>query len=77
MTSNILRTNIERSLEVHNQLIVECLPSLAAAADALFLLTVEAAKHCFLAMAAVRRTRSIWLLSSSGVTCARGIRCRR
>ncbi len=37
MTSNILRANMERSLEVHNQLIVECLPSLAAAADALIL----------------------------------------
>jgi D-sedoheptulose 7-phosphate isomerase len=35
VTSSILRTNMERSLEVHNQLIVECLPSLAAAADAL------------------------------------------
>lgn len=35
MTSSILRTNIERSLEIHKRLIVECLPSLAAAADAL------------------------------------------
>src|SRR5271157_2208771 len=35
MTSSILRTNIERSLEIHNRLIVECLPSLTAAADAL------------------------------------------
>jgi D-sedoheptulose 7-phosphate isomerase len=35
VTSSILRANMERSLEVHNQLIVECLPSLAAAADAL------------------------------------------
>ena len=35
MTSSILRGNIERSLEIHNRLIAECLPSLAAAADAL------------------------------------------
>ncbi len=35
MTTCILRANIERSLEVHNRLIVECLPSLTAAADAL------------------------------------------
>jgi D-sedoheptulose 7-phosphate isomerase len=35
MTSSILRNNIERSLEIHNRLIKECLPSLAAAADAL------------------------------------------
>ena len=35
MTGSILRNNIERSLEVHNRLIVECLPSLTAAADAL------------------------------------------
>lgn len=35
MTSSILRANIERSLEIHNRLIVECLPSLTAAADAL------------------------------------------
>ncbi|MGB8769751.1 MAG: SIS domain-containing protein, partial [Candidatus Korobacteraceae bacterium] len=35
ITGNILRTNIERSLEIHNRLIVECLPSLAVAAEAL------------------------------------------
>jgi len=35
ITSDILRKNIERSLEIHNRLIVECLPSLTAAADAL------------------------------------------
>ena len=35
MTSSILRTNIERSLEVHNRLMVDCLSSLTAAADAL------------------------------------------
>jgi len=35
MTSSILRTNIERSLEIHNRLIGECLLSLTAAADAL------------------------------------------
>lgn len=31
----ILRTNLERSLEVHTRLAVECLPSLAMAAEAL------------------------------------------
>jgi len=35
LTSSILRNNIERSLEVHSRLLVECLPSLTAAADAL------------------------------------------
>ena len=35
MTSSILRNNIERSLEIHNRLSAEYLPSLAAAADAL------------------------------------------
>ena len=35
MISSILRTNIEQSLEIHSRLIAECLPSLAAAADAL------------------------------------------
>ena len=35
MTSTILRENIERSLQVHNRLLAECLPELAAAAEAL------------------------------------------
>jgi D-sedoheptulose 7-phosphate isomerase len=35
MTSSILRSNIECSLEIHNRLIRECLSSLALAADAL------------------------------------------
>src|SRR5271166_6548811 len=35
MISSILRANIEHSLEIHSRLIVECLPSLTAAADAL------------------------------------------
>lgn len=35
MTTSILRNNIERSLEIHNHFVEECLPSLAAAADAL------------------------------------------
>lgn len=35
MTINILRSNIERSLEVHSRLVETCLPALAAAADAL------------------------------------------
>ncbi len=35
MTANILRTNIERSLEIHSHLITACLPALTAAADAL------------------------------------------
>jgi len=34
-TAGILRTNIERSLEVHNCLVGACLPALAEAADAL------------------------------------------
>jgi D-sedoheptulose 7-phosphate isomerase len=36
MTANILRTNIERSLDVHNRLMDACFPALTAAADALF-----------------------------------------
>ena len=35
MTENILRSNISRSLEVHNRFLCECLPALIAAADAL------------------------------------------
>jgi D-sedoheptulose 7-phosphate isomerase len=35
MTENILRSNISRSLEVHNRFMCECLPALIAAADAL------------------------------------------
>jgi D-sedoheptulose 7-phosphate isomerase len=35
MTACIIRTNIERSLEIQSRLIAECLPSLTAAADAL------------------------------------------
>jgi D-sedoheptulose 7-phosphate isomerase len=35
MTSDILRANIECSIEVHNRLIGSCLPALTAAADAL------------------------------------------
>jgi D-sedoheptulose 7-phosphate isomerase len=35
MVSDILRDNIERSLEVHNRLLGACLPELTAAADAL------------------------------------------
>jgi len=35
ITSGILRANIERSLEIHNRLIAECLPSLTSAAHVL------------------------------------------
>ncbi|MGH9355778.1 MAG: D-sedoheptulose-7-phosphate isomerase [Terriglobia bacterium] len=35
MTAHILRGNIERSIEVHSRLLGECLPAMAAAADAL------------------------------------------
>jgi D-sedoheptulose 7-phosphate isomerase len=35
MTENLLRSNISRSLEVHNRFMCECLPALIAAADAL------------------------------------------
>lgn len=35
MTTSILLTNVERSLEVHNRFIAECLPSLTAAAEIL------------------------------------------
>jgi D-sedoheptulose 7-phosphate isomerase len=35
MTTDILRINIERSVEVHQRLIGECLPALTEAADAL------------------------------------------
>ncbi len=35
MTSNILRSNLERSIAVHERLIASCLPDLAKAADAL------------------------------------------
>jgi len=37
MTSDILRGNIERSIEVHSKLIGACLPAMTAAADALLL----------------------------------------
>jgi D-sedoheptulose 7-phosphate isomerase len=33
--ANVLRNNIERSIEVHSRLIEECLPSLSLAADAI------------------------------------------
>src|ERR1039457_774429 len=35
MTGNILRTNIERSMEVQSRLLEVCLPAMTAAADAL------------------------------------------
>jgi D-sedoheptulose 7-phosphate isomerase len=35
MTSDILRENIERSMEVHSRLLGACLPAMTAAADAL------------------------------------------
>ena len=35
MTANIIRTNIERSIEVHTSFIDACLPALTVAADAL------------------------------------------
>ena len=35
MAGNILRINVERSIEVHNQLLGACLPAMTAAADAL------------------------------------------
>ena len=35
MTSAILRSNLERSIEVHQQLVAACLPALCVAADAL------------------------------------------
>src|ERR1035438_1410226 len=35
MTADILRANIERSIEVHSLLMAACLPALTAAADAL------------------------------------------
>jgi D-sedoheptulose 7-phosphate isomerase len=35
MTADIIRSNIERSLEVHGRLLSECLPALTAASDAL------------------------------------------
>jgi D-sedoheptulose 7-phosphate isomerase len=37
MTDEILRRNIERSIEVHNKLIGTCLPAMTVAADALLL----------------------------------------
>ncbi len=37
MTNQILRGNIERSIEIHSQLISACLPAMTAAADALLL----------------------------------------
>jgi D-sedoheptulose 7-phosphate isomerase len=37
VTAEILRTNIERSIEVHTRLVAACLPALTAAADALVL----------------------------------------
>lgn len=35
MNSSIVRKNLERSIEVHNRFLAECLPELTAAADAL------------------------------------------
>jgi D-sedoheptulose 7-phosphate isomerase len=35
LTNDILRSNIERSIEVHGRLMAACLPAMAAAADAL------------------------------------------
>jgi D-sedoheptulose 7-phosphate isomerase len=35
MTDSILRTNIERSIEVHSRLVEACLPAMTAAAEAL------------------------------------------
>lgn len=35
MTTTILRTNVERSIEVHRQLLDECLPAMTAASEAL------------------------------------------
>jgi D-sedoheptulose 7-phosphate isomerase len=35
MTADILRANIERSIDVHNRLMSACLPAMTAAADAL------------------------------------------
>jgi D-sedoheptulose 7-phosphate isomerase len=37
MTENILRSNIERSIRVHNQLLDACLPAMMAAANGLIL----------------------------------------
>ena len=37
MTDEVLRRNIERSIEVHNKLIGTCLPAMTVAADALLL----------------------------------------
>jgi len=37
MTESILRSNIERSIQVHNQLLDACLPAMTAAANALIL----------------------------------------
>jgi D-sedoheptulose 7-phosphate isomerase len=35
MTTDVLRTNIERSIDIHSRLIAACLPALTRAADAL------------------------------------------
>ena len=47
MTTCILRTNIERSLEIHSRFIVECLSSLTAAAEILISAYREGHKALF------------------------------
>jgi D-sedoheptulose 7-phosphate isomerase len=47
MTTSILRTNLQRSLEVHKHFIAECLPSLTAAAEILISAYREGHKALF------------------------------
>jgi len=75
--SGILRANLERSLEIHNRLIAECLPSLTSAAHVLIEAYRTGHKALFSVMAGALQTRSIWLPNSSAVTCATEIQCQR
>jgi D-sedoheptulose 7-phosphate isomerase len=47
MTSEILRANIERSVELHSRLIVECLPAITKAAEALIAAYLSGKKAIF------------------------------
>ena len=67
MTDNILRKNIESSIEVHSRLLEACLPAMSMAAGALIGAYRNGHKALFFGMAAaVPRTRSIWLRNFSG-----------
>lgn len=77
MSVEILRSNIERSLEIHSHLLRECLPALTAASDALISAYRAGHKALFLAMVAAPQTRSISLRNFLDAICVNVIRCPR